>query len=75
MLRSAPVLDAAQVRASCAPLVDGVRVAPEVREYIADITRATREERMLSLGGVAARDGRAVPRGARGGACSRAATS
>jgi MoxR-like ATPase len=31
-------------------LVDGVRVAPEVRVYIADITRATREERMLSLG-------------------------
>ena len=31
-------------------LVDGVRVAPEVRAYIADVTRATREERMLSLG-------------------------
>lgn len=31
-------------------LVDGVRVAPEVREYIADITRATREESALSLG-------------------------
>jgi len=31
-------------------LVDGVRVAPEVRVYIADITRSTREERMLSLG-------------------------
>jgi MoxR-like ATPase len=30
--------------------VDGVRVAPEVRAYIADITRSTREERMLSLG-------------------------
>ncbi len=31
-------------------LVDGVRVAPEVREYIAKITRATREESALSLG-------------------------
>jgi MoxR-like ATPase len=31
-------------------LVDGVRVAPEVRAYIAEITRSTREERMLSLG-------------------------
>jgi MoxR-like ATPase len=31
-------------------MVDGVRVAPEVRAYIADITRSTREERMLSLG-------------------------
>jgi MoxR-like ATPase len=31
-------------------LVDGVRVASEVRSYIADITRETRGERMLSLG-------------------------
>ena len=31
-------------------LVDGVRVASEVRAYIADITRSTREERMLALG-------------------------
>ena len=31
-------------------LVDGVRVAPDVRIYIADITRSTRDERMLSLG-------------------------
>ena len=31
-------------------LVDGVRVAADVRAYIADITRATREERMLALG-------------------------
>jgi MoxR-like ATPase len=31
-------------------LVDNVRVAPEVRVYVADITRSTREERMLSLG-------------------------
>jgi MoxR-like ATPase len=31
-------------------IVDSVRVAPEVRAYIADVTRTTREERMLSLG-------------------------
>jgi MoxR-like ATPase len=31
-------------------LVNGVRVAPEVRAYVADITRSTREERMLALG-------------------------
>src|SRR3954465_14139501 len=31
-------------------LVDAVRVAPEVRAYAADVARATREERMLSLG-------------------------
>jgi MoxR-like ATPase len=31
-------------------LVDHVRVAEEVRTYIADITRTTREERMLALG-------------------------
>jgi MoxR-like ATPase len=31
-------------------LVDGVRVAPDERVYIADITRSTREERMLALG-------------------------
>ncbi len=31
-------------------MVDGVRVAPEVRAYVADITRTTREERMLALG-------------------------
>jgi MoxR-like ATPase len=31
-------------------LVDGVRVAPEVREYVTAITRATREESSLALG-------------------------
>jgi MoxR-like ATPase len=31
-------------------LVDGVKVAPEVREYIAAITRATRTESSISLG-------------------------
>jgi len=51
-------LDARQMTAALSPedavairqLVDGVRVSPEVRVYIADITRSTREERMLSLG-------------------------
>ncbi len=31
-------------------LVDGVRVAPEVRAYVADITRTTRDEQTLALG-------------------------
>ena len=31
-------------------LIDGVKVAPEVREYIAAITRATRTESSVSLG-------------------------
>ena len=31
-------------------LVNGVRVATEVRSYITDVARTTREERMLSLG-------------------------
>ncbi|MGH7709910.1 MAG: AAA family ATPase, partial [Gemmatimonadaceae bacterium] len=31
-------------------LVDGVRVAPELRSYIADITRATRADPAISLG-------------------------
>jgi MoxR-like ATPase len=46
----APVLDAAR----CAALreaVDRVKVAPEVREYVAAIVRATREEPSLTLGG------------------------
>jgi MoxR-like ATPase len=43
------VLSAAEV-GQLRHLVDGVRVAPEVRAYIADIARTTREERMLSLG-------------------------
>jgi MoxR-like ATPase len=45
-----PVLDAAQCRALRAT-VDQVRVAPEVREYIASIVRATREDPALTLGG------------------------
>ncbi len=44
-----PALTAAEASA-LRGLVDGVRVAPEVRSYIADITRETRDERMLALG-------------------------
>jgi MoxR-like ATPase len=44
-----PLLDAARAR-ELRTLVDGVRVAPEVREYITAITRATRDESSLSLG-------------------------
>ena len=42
-------LSAAEVTALRA-LVDHVRVAEDVRAYVADITRSTREERMLALG-------------------------
>ena len=45
----APVVDADELRA-LRVLVDGVRVAPELREYIAAITRATRAESSISLG-------------------------
>ncbi|MDQ6634103.1 MAG: MoxR family ATPase [Gemmatimonadota bacterium] len=44
-----PVLNADEVVA-LRGLVDGVRVAVEVRAYVADITRSTRDERMLALG-------------------------
>ena len=43
------VLDADEA-ADLRRLVDGVRVAADVRAYVADITRATRDERMLALG-------------------------
>jgi MoxR-like ATPase len=43
------VLDAAHA-ASIRALIDGVRVAPEVRGYIAAITRTTRDEPAVSLG-------------------------
>ncbi|HET9003832.1 MAG TPA: MoxR family ATPase, partial [Gemmatimonadaceae bacterium] len=46
----APVLDEAQCRA-LRTAVDGVRVAPEVREYVANIVRATRDDPALTLGG------------------------
>jgi len=45
-----PVLDEAECRALRAA-VDSVKVAPEVREYIAAIVRATREDPALTLGG------------------------
>jgi MoxR-like ATPase len=45
----AAVFDATQALA-LRSLVDGVRVAIEVREYIAAITRATREESAIALG-------------------------
>ena len=44
-----PVLNAAEALA-VRELADGVRVSPEVLEYITTITRATREEPALSLG-------------------------
>ncbi|MGH7618352.1 MAG: AAA family ATPase, partial [Gemmatimonadaceae bacterium] len=51
----------------CRLLVDGVRVAPEVREYIAAITRATREDPALVLG-ASPRATIALMRAARAGA-------
>jgi MoxR-like ATPase len=48
--RRAPVVDAE----GCARLrgaVDGVSVAPEIRQYIASIVRATRDDTGLTLGG------------------------
>jgi MoxR-like ATPase len=45
-----PVLDAERCR-ELRGAVDGVKVAPEVREYIAAIVRATREDPTLTLGG------------------------
>jgi MoxR-like ATPase len=44
------VLDAERCR-ELRTAVDGVKVAPEVREYIAGIVRATREDPALTLGG------------------------
>jgi MoxR-like ATPase len=46
----APVLDEAQCRA-LRSAVDAVKVAPEVREYVASIVRATRDDPALTLGG------------------------
>jgi len=40
----------AEVAADCRSLVDAVRVAPEIRDYIARLTRATREDPALMLG-------------------------
>jgi MoxR-like ATPase len=62
----APVMSADEALA-VRTLVDGVRVAPEVREYIAAITRATRDETALSLG-ASPRATVALMRAARGSA-------
>jgi MoxR-like ATPase len=40
----------ADIAADCRALVDSVRVAPEIRDYIARLTRATREDPALMLG-------------------------
>jgi len=45
-----PLLDPERCRA-LRTAVDGVRVAPEVREYIARVVRATRDDPALTLGG------------------------
>jgi MoxR-like ATPase len=63
---AAPVTDPA-VAAALRTLVDAVRVAPEVRDYIAAITRATRDEPTISLGG-SPRASVALMRAARAGA-------
>jgi MoxR-like ATPase len=47
---ASPVLAADECR-SLRTAVDGVRVEPQVREYIAAIVRATREDASLTLGG------------------------
>jgi MoxR-like ATPase len=67
---SGPVLESvatADEARACRALVDGVRVAPEVREYIAAITRATREDPSLVLG-ASPRATIALMRAARAGA-------
>jgi MoxR-like ATPase len=61
-----PVVDAAGCRA-LREAVDGVKVAPEVREYVADIVRATRVDTGLTLGG-SPRASVALFRAARGAA-------
>ena len=61
-----PVLTADAAR-ECRALVDGVRVASEIREYIASITRATRGDPSLVLG-ASPRASVALLRAARAGA-------
>ncbi len=61
-----PVLTADQAR-GCRALVDQVRVAPELRDYIATITRGTRAEPSLALG-ASPRATVALMRAARAGA-------
>jgi MoxR-like ATPase len=60
------VITADEARA-CRSLVDAVRVAPDVREYIATITRATRDDPSLLLG-ASPRATVALMRAARGSA-------
>ena len=62
----APVVGEAEVVAMRA-LVDGVRVAPEIQDYIARITRGTRGEASISLG-ASPRATVALMRAARAGA-------
>jgi MoxR-like ATPase len=65
-----PVIESvatAEETRACRTLVDGVRVAPDVREYIAAITRATREDPSLVLG-ASPRATIALMRAARAGA-------
>jgi MoxR-like ATPase len=61
-----PVISTEEAR-GCRALVDQVRVAPEIREYIAGITRATREDPALILG-ASPRASVALQRAARAGA-------
>ena len=58
-------------RAPCRSLVDNVRVAPEIREYIAAITRATREDPSLVLGASPRASVALMRAGARGGGVGR----
>ena len=61
-----PVLSVDEAR-GCRALVDSVHVAPEIREYIASITRATRQDSALVLG-ASPRASVALQRAARAGA-------
>jgi MoxR-like ATPase len=61
-----PVITAEEAR-ECRALIDQVRVAPEIREYVASITRATRGDPALTLG-ASPRASVALQRAARAGA-------
>jgi MoxR-like ATPase len=61
-----PVMTSEEAR-ECRALVDQVRVAPEIREYIAAITRATRDDAAFVLG-ASPRATVALQRAARAGA-------
>jgi len=64
---SRPGSMSAQVARDCRALVDTVRVAPEIRDYIARLTRATREDPAVMLG-ASPRASVALQRAARAGA-------